>query len=287
MLGLAACGFGEGETSAGEASLVVTRDYGAEELLEASVEDPSAGDTVMRALDREADIETRYGGGFVQSIEGIEGGVEGGRSVDWFFYVDGVESPVGAAEVDLEPSTRIWWDHHDWTDVMRVPAVVGSWPAPFAAGEPARAPCAAAAEPSCAETVERIETAGGAVAEGVGGDGPLVLAGPWDEIRDEHRAAALEGPPSASGVFARFERAGERWELVAYDEELAEAERLGAGTGLVAAIEGDREAPTWLVTGTDAAGAEAAAAALGEAELANRFAVALPGDGEPLRLPVP
>ena len=112
-----------------------------------------------------------------------------------------------------------------------------------------------------------------------------MLVGPWEEHRDQRAAAALEGPPSRSGVFARFERAGVGWELAAYDRELAETHRLGAGAGLVAAVEGEGEEPTWIVTGTDAGGAAAAAAALAEAALANRFAVAIPPGGEPLRLP--
>ena len=82
-------------------------------------------------LDREAEIETRYGGGFVQSIEGVAGGTEDGRRLDWFFYVNGIESPVGSAERRVAGGDRIWWDHRDWTDAMRVPAVVGSWPEPF------------------------------------------------------------------------------------------------------------------------------------------------------------
>ena len=250
------------------------------------VEDPAATDTVMRVLDREAEIETRYGGGFVQSIDGIEGGVEDGRNLDWFFYVDGVESPLGAAEVNVDPETRIWWDHHDWTDVMRAPAVVGSWPAPFA-GARVAVSCADSAATACAEVTERIERAGAEAAEPGTGDGPTVLAGPWEEIRDERDVGLLEGSPPRSGVFARFERAGGGWELATYDRELGEVDRLGPDTGLVAALEGSGEQPVWVVTGTDEEGTEAAAEALSSEALANRFAVAVSAGGEPLRLPQP
>ena len=91
-------------------------------------------DTVLRVLDRNAEITTRYGGGFVQSIDGLEGAQSGGRSLDWFFYVNGIESPVGSAQYDLSGGDRIWWDYRDWTAAMRVPAVVGSWPEPFLHG---------------------------------------------------------------------------------------------------------------------------------------------------------
>ena len=62
------CGVGEGEES-GEVDLIVTRDYGASELQGEQVE-ISESETVLRMLDSSADVETRFGGGFVQSIDG-------------------------------------------------------------------------------------------------------------------------------------------------------------------------------------------------------------------------
>ena len=86
----------------------------------------------MRVLDRNAEIETRYGGGFVQSIDGLAAVEEAGAGPsDWFFYVNGVESEIGAADYPLHGGERIWWDYRDWGAAMRVPAVVGSWPEPF------------------------------------------------------------------------------------------------------------------------------------------------------------
>src|SRR5919201_186695 len=87
MVAVAGCGLGPGASSAGNARLTVTRDYGSATLLEASDRDPPASETVIRILDDEADIATRYGGGFVQSINGLAGT----GSSDWFFYVNGVE----------------------------------------------------------------------------------------------------------------------------------------------------------------------------------------------------
>ena len=126
------CGVGEGEES-GDADLLVTRDYGASELQGEQVE-ISESETVLRMLDSSAEIETRFNGGFVQSIDGLSGGTEDGRRSDWFFFVNGVESPVGAAEYEVEDGDRVWWDHRDWSTAMRVPAVVGSWPEPFLHG---------------------------------------------------------------------------------------------------------------------------------------------------------
>ena len=72
------------------------------------------GETVMRLLQRSFDVQTRFGGNFVQEIDGISGGREGGRRVDWFYYVNGIESSEGAGERRLYPGDRVWWDHHDW-----------------------------------------------------------------------------------------------------------------------------------------------------------------------------
>ena len=52
----------------------------------------------MRLLQSKYDVKTRYGGGFVQAIDGARGREGDGRRVDWFYYVNGIEAPVGAAE---------------------------------------------------------------------------------------------------------------------------------------------------------------------------------------------
>ena len=60
---------------------------------------------------------------------------------------------------------------------------------------------------------------------------------------------------------------------------------LGAGTGLVAATKLPDDRPTWVVTGTDAAGVESAAAAPSRrATLEHRFALAV-SDDLPVALP--
>ena len=68
-LPVAGCGFGEGATR-GDVSLTVTRNFGAERLHEGIDEETAEeGDTVMRLLQENYEVETRYGGGFVQEVE--------------------------------------------------------------------------------------------------------------------------------------------------------------------------------------------------------------------------
>ena len=277
------CGLGPGESSSGEATLTVTRDYGSEQVLEASESDPAESETVIRFLDREAEITTRYGGGFVQSIDGIAGEVAGGRSRDWFFFVNGIESDRGSAEVAIRGGDRIWWDYRDWSAAMRAPAVVGSWPEPFLqASTPESERDEVAVEclgddGPCDAVFEALEDAGAEVGEP--GAGPRVLVGPWARVRADPAAAQIDAGPATSGVFARFERSRSGYRLLALDTAADPVREHDSGSGLIAAVRRGEGPPTWVVTGVDAAGVERAAEALDGDQLADRYAVALSEQG--------
>ena len=114
------------------ARIVATADFGADALLTARV---APGGSVMDDLRSVTAVETAYGGGFVASMLGR--GTETAPAADWFFYVNGIESPVGAAEVTLGDGDVAWWDHHHWQGAMSIRGVVGSWPEPFVHVAPA------------------------------------------------------------------------------------------------------------------------------------------------------
>ena len=288
------CGLGPGEERASEGSLTVTHDFGAEPIGRQRVAGVSESDTVMRLLQRDFEVETRYGGNFVQEIDGVAGGREGGRRVDWFYYVNGIESGVGAAERRVEPGDRIWWDHHDWSATMRVPAVVGSFPEPFASGSegrklPVRIVCLGDASSACDEVETRLRDAGitdtarSVLEQSAGREVLRVIVGPWAEVRRDTAARKLEGGPAESGVFARPAQDGDRIDLL--DVHGRVEGTLGPGGGLLAATRIEAQQPTWLVTGVDAAGVAASAAALSEQELQDHFAVAVEA-GRTVPLPV-
>src|SRR5689334_4369126 len=98
LLAAAGCGLGPG-ADVGDVRLTVTRDYGRVPMAEATVA-AQESDTVMRVLEGEADVSTRYGDGFVHSIDGLAEESRDGDPYDWFFYVDGEESESGAADYD-------------------------------------------------------------------------------------------------------------------------------------------------------------------------------------------
>lgn len=125
VVALSGCGGEDG----GKATLWITRDKGAHVILQRNV---PAGLTAMQALDRIAEIKTRYSGRYVQSIDGIEGSIAA-RS-DWFYFINGYEADRSAAEYRLRDGDVEWWDFRSWRTQMREPVVVGAFPEPFLHG---------------------------------------------------------------------------------------------------------------------------------------------------------
>ena len=296
LLVLAGCGAGAGDAPKGAGTeLTVSRDFGAQEMGKSEQAKIPAGETVMRLLQRRFEVETRYGGGFVQEIDGVGGGRRSGRPVDWFFYVNGIEAGTGAAARKLAPGDRVWWDHHDWGAAMRVPAVVGSYPAPFVSSSkgkkvPVRIDCGAGSQRACREVQKRLQEAGAQV----GGSSIIgqeasrgvlrVVVGRWSEVRRDPAARRIEKGPKVSGVYARPSAKGDEIELL--DARGGSVRALGAGSGLVAATSFLDQQPTWIVAGTDDVGVDSAAAALNEIRLRDHFAVAVE-DGRELPVPLP
>ncbi len=287
-LATAGCGLGSGD-ELDHVELTVTRDYGAEQLFGRGVDDTTESDTVMRILERSAEISTRYGGGFVQSIDGLEATRDDGRFWDWLYYVNGVEASVGAADYELRGGEAIWWDYRDWTAAQQVPAVVGSWPHPFVGGyEGRRFPvvveCLAGGS-ACTDVRTRLQKAGVVVAPGDPEGAIRVLVGPWEQVRRDSAAAQIEDGLQVSGVFAEFVPVDDGFELRGLDEEGALGRDFGRDAGLVAATRRYEAPPVWVVTGTSAAGVRTAAALLDEGDLRDHYAVAVDG-GKKIPLPL-
>jgi hypothetical protein len=123
------CGSARQPGESGRATLWITRDRGAHVLL---VKKVAAGMSAMEALTRNAKVETRYGGRYVQSINGLAGSLDARR--DWFYFVNGYEADRGAADYTLQAGDVEWWDYRSWAKEMRVPVVVGAFPEPFLHG---------------------------------------------------------------------------------------------------------------------------------------------------------
>jgi hypothetical protein len=199
---LAACGGGGGEPgsdnvgAAGHgptASLWVTHDRGTKVVAEATV---PAGLSAIEALKQHVDVETRYGGRFVQAIGGVEGSL--GARRDWFYFVNGIEPDLGGAEVTLHPGDVAWWDFRSWEDEMREPVVVGAFPEPFLHGwNGKRRPAEVRAPPELEEDAAALlQVLGGPEGEGE----PNVFELSVDPAEEGAALTATRGPGNDSPV---------------------------------------------------------------------------------------
>jgi hypothetical protein len=280
-LALAGCGLGAGSAPS-DVSVLVTTSFGAQTVTASQRPKIVGADTVMRMLERNARVTTSYGGGFVDSIDGLSGSGED----DWFYYVNGVQAPKGAAETKLHSGDHVWWDRHDWSAAASIPAVVGSFPEPFTNGIagkhlPLRIECTAGERASCAAVQRSFAKIGLAAFEGCllcsqFSDTLRVVVGPWSALAADPTAQLLAQAPSASGVFARFIDGGRRLELL--DQSGRVVRTAGPGAGLIAATARGNVPPAWYVTGTDPAGVAAALLAFNAATLDEHFAVAVVDD---------
>jgi len=290
-LGLAGCGLGAGEQQPGGVELRVTRDFGERLIGSTSRDGVRPGDTVMRLLrSSQREVETRYGGRFVQSIGGLSGrGPEGRR--DWFFFVNGIESETGAAEYGLRDGDRIQWDYRNWSATMSVPAIVGAFPEPLVRGVkgkrfPVRVECEDEGGAPCREVKRRLRDAGVKTnSSSFGADATRnilrVIVARWARARTVQAVGRLTGKPDETGVFARFE--GDRLRLLGADGETVRD--AAPGTGLVAALRPEPEKILWVVTATDQPGLQRAAESLSERSLRDAFALAATPEG-PRKLPL-
>lgn len=127
LLALVLAGCGGSGRGHGTATLWVTRDRGAHVIFAGAV---PAGSDGIRTLEAKLKVTTRYGGRYLQSVNGIAGSLTQQR--DWFFYVNGVEGEQSAADVRLRAGDVLWWDYRHWSGAtMSIPVVAGAYPHPF------------------------------------------------------------------------------------------------------------------------------------------------------------
>lgn len=288
-LGLAALVIVTGSAGAGagtkDARVQVTSDFGSHVLGSALERRVPGAETVMSLLERHFRVATRYGGGFVESIDGHAGGSD---HRDWFYFVNGIMASKGAATTDVHAGDHVWWDLHDWAGTQTIPAVVGSYPEPFADGIggrkfPTILTCAGGALTAACNRVAaslakaHVKAPLEAFGTGSGSDSLAVVVGTWQQAKGIIAAEMIAAGPSTSGVYAQF--VGRRGSAVELDNPLGDvAETLRGSVGMIAATSNQAVGqPTWFVTGTDDAGVNAAARQFTAAALHDHFAVVVKG----------
>lgn len=250
-----------------EVTLLVTRDYGATTLFREEVR-LEEGDTVLDVLKRSVTVETAYGGGFLESIDGLASRSSWNSAQDWLFWVNGVSSALGAADFKLRPGDHVWWDYQDWAGGSPVTAVVGAYPQPFVSGH--RQPPGktvvlyAPGDKVHAEAVagqltgQEVQVTLSAFREDLikHRKHPTIVVGTWLALRESATLTELNQRMRRAGLFMTFKDA-QLLELASSGQVAASH---GAGTGAVLAV-GSRpgdQAPLWVISGVDADGLAAA-----------------------------
>lgn len=257
------------------ARVVVTADHGAEMLLDERV---APAQSVLDDLRDVTPVETAYGGGFVAAMLGRAS--TSSPRTDWFFFTNGIESPVGAAEVVLDDGDVVWWDHRAWSGMMSVRGVVGVWPEPFVHGAAGGTDPVVAADPpltvALREAGARLTTGAADFRARVGTDVSLSARdAAWRAIAGNPGARGLPGGISGGSVVLMPPGGG------------APVAEVGARAVAVLVPVGLRPSDGALlaVVGLDMPAARAAADTIARdpAVLALRYAVAFDGRGMPVR----
>lgn len=138
-LGLAACAPSPGvdvaaDASPAQARVIATTDFGASVLFDVVVA-LSPETTAMDALAQVAEVDTSYGGGFVEGINGVGTGISGKSArLDWFYSINGFTARTGAAGYVLHDGDSEHWDYRDWSFRRNVSATLGAFPDAFVHG---------------------------------------------------------------------------------------------------------------------------------------------------------
>lgn len=286
-----------------ETRVIVTQDFGSELMLDGSIT-VSEGSNAMDALKQVAEIETAYGGGFVNAINGVWSGYTGSHSAkeDWFIIANGILTNTGALDYTLHSGDVERWDFHDWSFQQFIPAIVGHFPEPFLHGYEGKVYSTIVVyQGDLKEEAEDIATKLSQLGvESVSAKSVIELSEDEKEScnlillgdMDCELISELNQKWKKLGFFAYFE-AGKLVVLNPNGELVAE---YGAGSGLIQATQslwnpkgiGCCENVVWMVSGTDEAGVKNAVDALinhyTDTEFQYAFAVVI-ANGEIIKVP--
>lgn len=276
---LSACSSPSSEKEAGVITVrvVATHNFGQELMFDETLEVPS-GTSAMSALMKVAKVETAYGGGFVDAINGVRSGFTGGQSMktDWFIYINGIQSNTGALDYKLHDGDIQHWDFHDWSFHHFIPAIVGDFPEPFRYGYrgiiyPTIIVYQDGWEGDARRVADKLNRLG---IENVSIRGINKLQEDEKESCNLILLGTPDFPPIAElnqvwgrlGFFAHFQDGL----LKVFDSRGEPAAEYDAGVGLIQATQnpwnpkgiGACESVVWLVSGTDEAGVKDAIHAL-------------------------
>ena len=303
MAALSACSSPSSEKEAGVITVrvVATQNFGQKLMFDKTLEVPS-DTSAMAALQKVAEIETAYGGGFVNAINGVRSGFTGRQKakMDWFIYINGIQSNTGALDYKLHDGDIQQWDFHNWSFHRFIPAIVGDFPEPFLHGYggviyPTLIVYQGGWEEDARRVADKFNRLG---IENVSIRGINELRENEKESCNLILLGTPDFPPIAElnevwkrlGFYAHFQDSM----VKVFDLEGEPVAEYDAGVGLIQATQnpwnpkgiGVCENVVWLVSGTDEAGVKVAIATLIKHYTEFRYAcAAVVANGEIIKVP--
>ncbi len=282
-----------------EIRLWITRDYGQEAILQqAAILEP--GSTLMDLMQAKCTLKTKYGGGFIDSINGLKSSaalLSGGRE-DWFYYVIGIWHDVGGLDYSLNGGETIWWDYHVWQGGSTNSAVIGSYPEPFLNGyqgqvRPTTIMCPADSLEAGSSLEKALKARGVKQIEVMelqeevlnNPPGPILVLGEWASLEPVDYLDKLNQAYQRNGMGIHFNENS----MQIFNSQGKVAMNLEEGAGVIVATGkglGD-SCPLWLVSGTDSSGFTQALELLSNRPeaLLGKYGLAINGE-ETISLPV-
>jgi len=276
--------------------IVVTQGFGRELMLDETLKLP-AGTDAMNAVRQIADVETAYGGGFVNAINGIS---SDNVKKDWLIYANGISMNSGALDYELQQGDTLHFDFRDWGFRIFIPAIIGSFPEPFLHGFEGKVnPTVIVYEGALAETAADLESR----LKNLGVTDVDIQH--IDNLMDDekkHSNLIILGTSNCNlisevnavwnrmGFFIRFEGN----DIEVYDSKGEVTARYGPGCGVIEATQspwnprgiGVCDNVVWVVSGIDEAGVMEAAEILLDwnTELQHSYALIV-SDGDIIKVP--
>lgn len=268
---LGGCGADTGierENANQKIKLSITQNFGREEILTKEIAyEPNM--TVMDLLFKaELEVEAGYSGAFVDGINGLiaKGAGFSGERYDWFYFVNGIFSDVGAMDYFPQPGDVIWWDYRPWKATGASPnAVIGSFPQTFKYSYLGKSNptiiMAFEQDLAVAQTlkkrleelgVSQVEISDVQDEEIESPQGPTILLGQWDLLQDIEYVKKLNKNHKRAGFYGFFNESG----LNLLDRNLATVKAVKENAGLIISTGQGSGDPNslWIVTGIDEEG---------------------------------
>ncbi len=249
--------------------LIITRNFGSEviEELDIAVRPETS---LIELMQQDLQVSTGFGGGFIKGINNYESGTFSGQRWDWFFYVNGIGSPVGAGQVKPRPGDMVWWDYHAWSSGPGQSAVIGCFPGPLNSTSTARVQVRVLTDASSTDCGEQVRQA--LAARGVNiadmadiaqhsdwlekKSGPVLVIGEWDNLKESAFLKKWNDSFQKNGSGIHFEDG-----LLQLLGTNGQSQRTVTGSAGVIVARGSGlgdTAPLWLIAGTDQKGLQMA-----------------------------